>query len=79
MRRHTIQFELPGQETGTLLRVDVAVIEAPGTGNGSSHTPLAAPRGFLPEPPLGSAPSAGNPVTAVAEPPAFAAPRGFLV
>ena len=29
MRRHTIQFELPGQEAGTLLRVDVAVIEAP--------------------------------------------------
>jgi hypothetical protein len=79
MRRHTIQFELPGQETGTLLRVDVAVIETPGNGNGSSHTPVAAPRGFLPEPPLGSAPSAGNLVTAVREPLAFAAPRGFLV
>jgi hypothetical protein len=79
MRRHTIQFELPGQETGTLLRVDVAVIEATGNGKGSSHALLAAPRGFLPEPQVGSAPSTGNPVSAVAEPPAFAAPRGFLV
>jgi hypothetical protein len=79
MRRHTIQFELPGQETGTILRVDVAVIETPGNGNGSSHTPVAAPRGFLPEPPLGSALGAGNPVAASAEPAAFAAPRGFLV
>jgi hypothetical protein len=78
MRRHTIQFELPGQEKGTLLRVEVAMIAAPGNGNGSGHTPVAAPRGFLPEPVFGSAQGAGTPVTAVAEPPAFAAPRGFL-
>jgi hypothetical protein len=78
MRRHTIQFELPGQEIGSLLRVDVVLIAAPGNGNGSGHTPFAAPRGFLPEPPLGSALGAGKPVHVAAKSPTFAAPRGFL-
>ena len=81
MRRHTVQFELPGEANGALLRIDVAMIAAAENGNGRGHSRVAAPRGFLPEAASAqsndgpSATDLGSRTTTIA----FAAPRGYLV
>ena len=81
MRRHTVQFELPGETNGTLLRIDVAMIAASGNSNGGNHSRVSAPRGFLPASAAKQADGgAGGRDRGPRETPlAFAAPRGYLV
>jgi hypothetical protein len=81
MRRHTVQFELPGEANGTLLRIDVTMIATTGNGNGRDHSRVAAPRGFLPQSAVKQADRSASERDSVAheKPLAFTAPRGYLV